>query len=103
MVLMLAVFLAMPVILYQLWAFVAPGLYSNEKRLAGPLLVSSIILFYAGVAFAYYIVFPLVFGFFTSIGPENVIISTDIRSYLDFILALFLWVSDSHSRFRLQP
>ena len=89
LVLMLSVFLAMPVILYQIWAFVAPGLYAKEKRIAAPLLVSSIILFYAGVAFAYYIVFPLVFGFFTSIGPENVKISTDIRSYLDFILALF--------------
>lgn len=89
MVLMLSVFLAMPVILYQTWAFVAPGLYSSEKRIAAPLLVSSILLFYAGVAFAYYVVFPLVFGFFTSIGPENVKISTDIRSYLDFILALF--------------
>ena len=89
LVLMLAVFLAMPVILYQAWAFVAPGLYANEKRIAGPLLVSSIILFYAGVAFAYYIVFPLVFGFFTSIGPEMVNISTDIGRYLDFVLALF--------------
>ncbi len=89
LVLMLAVFLAMPVILYQLWAFVAPGLYANEKRLAGPLLVSSILLFYAGVAFAYFIVFPLVFGFFTSIGPEMVAISTDIGRYLDFVLALF--------------
>jgi sec-independent protein translocase protein TatC len=86
---MLAVFLAMPVILYQMWAFVAPGLYSNEKRIAGPLLVSSILLFYAGVAFAYYVVFPLVFGFFTSIGPEIVNISTDIGRYLDFVLALF--------------
>ena len=89
LVLMLAVFLAMPVILYQCWAFVAPGLYSNEKRIAGPLLVSSILLFYAGVAFAYFIVFPLVFGFFTSIGPEMVSISTDIGRYLDFVLALF--------------
>ena len=89
LVLMLSVFLAMPVILYQFWAFVAPGLYKNEKRLAGPLLVSSILLFYAGMAFAYYIVFPLVFGFFTSIGPEMVAISTDIGRYLDFVLALF--------------
>lgn len=89
LVLMLSVFLAMPVILYQFWAFVAPGLYKNEKRIAGPLLVSSIFLFYAGMAFAYYIVFPLVFGFFTSIGPEMVIISTDIGRYLDFVLALF--------------
>ncbi len=89
LVLMVAVFLAMPYILYQCWAFVAPGLYANEKRIAGPLLVSSILLFYAGVAFAYYIVFPLVFGFFTSIGPEIVNISTDIGRYLDFVLALF--------------
>ena len=89
LVLMLAVFLAMPVILYQCWAFVAPGLYSNEKKIAGPLLVSSILLFYAGVAFAYYIVFPLVFGFFTSVGPEMITISTDIGRYLDFVLALF--------------
>src|SRR5210317_1635642 len=76
LVLMLSVFLAMPVILYQIWAFVAQGLYANEKRIAGPLLVSSIILFYAGVAFAYYVVFPLVFGFFTRIAPEIVNIST---------------------------
>ncbi len=89
LVLMLSVFLAMPVILYQFWAFVAPGLYKNEKRIAGPLLVSSILLFYAGMAFAYYVVFPLVFGFFTSIGPEMVSISTDIGRYLDFVLALF--------------
>jgi len=89
LVLMLSVFLAMPVILYQFWAFVAPGLYNNEKRLAAPLLVSSILLFYAGMAFAYYVVFPLVFGFFTSIGPEMVSISTDIGRYLDFVLALF--------------
>ncbi len=89
LVLMLSVFLAMPVILYQCWSFVAPGLYANEKRIAGPLLVSSILLFYAGVAFAYYVVFPLVFGFFTSVGPDNVNISTDIGRYLDFVLALF--------------
>ena len=89
LVLMLAVFLSMPVILYQFWAFVAPGLYRKEKRIAAPLLVSSILLFYAGMAFAYYVVFPLVFGFFTSIGPEMVNISTDIGRYLDFVLALF--------------
>jgi sec-independent protein translocase protein TatC len=89
LVLMLSVFLAMPVILYQCWAFVAPGLYANEKRIAGPLLVSSILLFYAGVAFAYFVVFPLVFGFFTRVGPEIVSISTDIGRYLDFVLALF--------------
>jgi sec-independent protein translocase protein TatC len=89
LVLMLAVFLAMPVILHQCWSFVAPGLYANEKRIAGPLLVSSILLFYGGVAFAYYAVFPLVFGFFTSVGPEIINISTDIGRYLDFVLALF--------------
>lgn len=89
LVLMLSVFLAMPVILYQCWSFVAPGLYANEKRIAGPLLVSSILLFYAGVSFAYYIVFPLVFGFFTSVGPDIVNVSTDIGRYLDFVLALF--------------
>ena len=89
LVLMLSVFLAMPVILYQLWSFVAPGLYSSEKRLAAPLLVSSILLFYLGMAFAYYVVFPLVFGFFTSVGPEMVSVTTDIGRYLDFVLALF--------------
>jgi len=89
LVLMLSVFLSMPVILHQCWSFVAPGLYANEKRIAGPLLVSSILLFYAGVAFAYYVVFPLVFGFFTSVGPEMINISTDIGRYLDFVLALF--------------
>jgi len=89
LVLMLSVFLAMPVILHQCWSFVAPGLYATEKRIAGPLLVSSILLFYTGVAFAYYVVFPLVFGFFTSVGPEIVNISTDIGRYLDFVLALF--------------
>jgi sec-independent protein translocase protein TatC len=89
LVLMLAIFLAMPVILYQCWAFIAPGLYANEKRIAGPLLVSSILLFYGGVAFAYYVVFPLVFSFFTTVGPEIVNVSTDIGRYLDFVLALF--------------
>ena len=89
LVLMLSLFLSMPVILHQFWAFVAPGLYHKEKRIAGPLLVSSIFLFYAGMAFAYYVVFPLVFGFFTSVGPEMVNISTDIGRYLDFVLALF--------------
>lgn len=89
LVLMLSIFLAMPVILYQFWAFVAPGLYKTEKRIAGPLLISSILLFYAGIAFAFYVVFPLVFGFFTSVGPEMISISTDIGRYLDFVLSLF--------------
>ena len=70
--LVLSIFLAIPVILHQLWAFVAPGLYANEKRIAGPLLISSILLFYLGMAFAYFVVFPLIFAFFTSIAPEGV-------------------------------
>ncbi|MEM5529521.1 twin-arginine translocase subunit TatC [Gammaproteobacteria bacterium AS21] len=85
----LSLFLAMPFILHQCWSFISPGLYRHEKRLAIPLLVSSIVLFYAGIAFAYYVVFPLLFGFFTSIGPEGVAIMTDISSYLDFVLKLF--------------
>ncbi|PKF49711.1 Sec-independent protein translocase subunit TatC [Enterovibrio nigricans] len=88
--LVVSVFLAVPMILYQMWAFVAPGLYKHEKRLVMPLLASSSLLFYCGVAFAYFVVFPLVFGFFTSIAPENIEIATDIASYLDFILALFM-------------
>ncbi|OOE58703.1 twin arginine-targeting protein translocase TatC [Salinivibrio sp. ML323] len=88
--LVISVFVAIPVVLYQIWAFVAPGLYKHEQRLVMPLLVSSSLLFYAGVAFAYWVVLPLVFGFFTSIAPEGVQVATDIASYLDFILALFL-------------
>ncbi|MGN2615555.1 Sec-independent protein translocase subunit TatC [Aliivibrio fischeri] len=84
------IFVAVPVILYQVWAFVAPGLYKHEKRLIMPLLFSSSLLFYAGVSFAYFVVFPLVFGFFTTIAPEGVQVATDIASYLDFVLALFL-------------
>ncbi len=84
-----AIFIAIPYILYQLWSFVAPGMYKSEKRLAFPLLASSVILFYAGAAFAYYVVFPLIFGFFTSIGPSDVTIMTDINRYLDFVLKLF--------------
>ncbi len=85
----LAVFVAMPVVIYQIWAFVAPGLYRREKRLGVPLLISSIALFYLGVAFAYYIVFPLMFAFFTAVAPEGVTVSTDIGMYLDFVLTLF--------------
>jgi sec-independent protein translocase protein TatC len=83
------IFIAMPFILYQLWAFVAPGLYRREKRFAIPLLVSSIVLFYAGVAFAYYVVFPVIFAFFAATGPDNVVMMTDMNSYLDFVLMLF--------------
>ncbi|WP_027858342.1 twin-arginine translocase subunit TatC [Marinobacterium jannaschii] len=87
--LVLSIFMAMPFVLHQVWGFIAPGLYSNEKRLAVPLLVTSIILFYAGIGFAYFVVFPLIFGFFTSVGPENVAVMTDISSYLNFVLKLF--------------
>lgn len=87
--LVLAVFIAIPFILHQIWSFVAPGLYSSEKRLAVPLLTSSVLLFYAGIAFAFYIVFPLIFGFFTSAAPAGVTVMTDINSYLDFVLKLF--------------
>lgn len=85
-----ALFLAMPFVLHQFWGFIAPGLYKHEKRIALPLLASSIILFYAGMAFAYFVVFPLVFGFFTSVAPEGVAVMTDISSYLDFVMTLFL-------------
>lgn len=84
-----AVFLAMPYLLYQLWGFVAPGLYQHEKRLAVPLLASSVLLFYLGVAFAYFVVFPLVFSFLTGMAPEGVAVMTDISHYLDFVLTLF--------------
>ncbi len=85
----IALFLAMPFVLYQLWAFIAPALYQRERRLALPILISSILLFYSGIAFAYFVVFPLIFGFFTSVGPSNVTVMTDISSYLDFVLKLF--------------
>ena len=90
MTLMLALLLAIPVITYQLWAFVAPGLYKAEKRITRPLLFSATILFYAGCAFAYYVVFPLMFGFFARVAPEGVTVMTDISRYLDFVLTLFL-------------
>ena len=85
-----ALFAAMPVILYQLWAFVAPGLYRHEKRLATPILFSSVILFYVGCAFAYFFVLPAVFTFMTAIAPEGVSVMPDIGKYLDFVLVLFL-------------
>jgi len=84
-----AVFIAVPFILHQAWAFIAPGLYSNEKRFAIPLLVSSVILFYSGIAFAYFIVLPLVFDFFTGIGPDGVNFLPDINNILNFILKMF--------------
>jgi sec-independent protein translocase protein TatC len=87
--LVVAALAAMPYVLYQVWAFVAPGMYRHERRFALPLLVSSIVLFYAGVAFAYYVVCPLVFAFFTGASPEGVTVMTDINSYLDFVLTMF--------------
>ncbi|OZG75474.1 twin arginine-targeting protein translocase TatC [Hahella sp. CCB-MM4] len=87
--LVLAIFLAVPYILYQIWSFIAPALYRHEKRLAIPMLVSSVMLFYLGVAFAYFVVFPLAFAFFAGASPEGVSMMTDINSYLDFVLKLF--------------
>ena len=85
----ISIFIAMPFILYQIWAFIAPGLYKNEKRLVIPLMLGSTLLFYGGIAFVYYVVFPIIFAFFTSVAPEGVNIATDISSYLDFVLKLF--------------
>jgi sec-independent protein translocase protein TatC len=83
-----ALFVAMPIVLYQVWAFVAPGLYRKEKRFAFPLLASSIVLFYLGIAFAYFVVFPIMFNFFTSIAPEGVEVQTDIAQFLDFVTTI---------------
>ncbi len=87
--LVLAVLIAMPFMLHQVWGFISPGLYQHEKKFAIPLLVSSIALFYAGILFAYYVVLPLAFGFFTGIGPEGVAITPDITNILDFTLKIF--------------
>lgn len=81
--------LAVPYILFQIWSFIAPALYSKEKHLIAPLIASSTILFYGGIAFAYFLVFPLVFGFFTSVTPEGVVNAPDISTYLDFVLQMF--------------
>lgn len=85
-----SVFVAAPLVLYQVWAFVAPALYKHERRLMMPLLVSSSLLFYMGMAFAYFVVFPLAFGFFAKTAPIGVLIATDINNYLDFVMALFM-------------
>ncbi|RMG29702.1 MAG: twin-arginine translocase subunit TatC [Gammaproteobacteria bacterium] len=84
-----AIFIAVPYLLYQAWAFIAPGLYRHEKRIALPLLVSSTLLFYAGAAFAYFVVFPLAFAFLTAAAPEGVAVMPDISAYLDFALTIF--------------
>ncbi len=89
LVLVCSIFASMPVILYQFWGFVAPGLYRHERKLIFPLLFGSTLLFFTGVAFAYFVVFPLVFGFLTAAAPEGVAVMTDIARYLDFILTLF--------------
>lgn len=90
LVLLLSVLLTIPYLLHQIWAFIAPGLYMHEKRMATPLLISSVILFYCGIAFAYFVIFPILFGFFIGIAPEGVAVMTDIGQYLDFIIAIFL-------------
>lgn len=88
---MLAAFVvSLPHTLYQLWAFVAPGLYTHERRLVIPLVISSSLLFLTGMAFSYYVVFPVVFGFITSVAPEGVAVMTDIGNYLDFVITLFM-------------
>jgi len=85
----LSIFIAIPAILHQVWAFIAPGLYKHERKLIAPLVISSALLFYLGMTFAYFVVFPLAFSFFTSTAPEGVTIATDISNYLDFVLKLF--------------
>jgi len=87
--LVLSIFLAMPMLLYQFWGFIAPGLYQHERKMVFPLMASSTGLFYLGGVFAYFVVFPLVFGFFTSVAPDGVAIMTDISKYLDFVLKMF--------------
>lgn len=85
-----AILVAMPVVIYQIWAFVAPGLYRREKRIAVPILISSVILFFTGIAFAYFVIFPIMFGFFATAAPNGVTVMTDINHYLDFVLVLFI-------------
>ena len=89
LVMILSVFISIPYLLYHLWMFTAPGLYEKEKKLVLPILVSSSLLFYLGAAFAYFVVFPLIFAFFISIAPEGISVMTDISRYLDFVITLF--------------
>jgi sec-independent protein translocase protein TatC len=88
--LMAAFLLALPWVFYQAWAFVAPGLYQHEKRIGVPLVIASVILFLSGMAFAYFLVFPIVFGFIVSVAPAGVAVMTDIGKYLDFVMTLFI-------------
>jgi sec-independent protein translocase protein TatC len=97
-----AIFIGIPFLLHQLWGFVSPGLYRSEKRFAFPLLFSSIVLFYAGMAFSYFLVFPLVFTFLVAVSPEGVPMMTDINQYLDFVLKMFLPLA-SPLRYPLLP
>lgn len=83
-----ALFIVMPIVLFQIWTFIAPGLYKNEKRFAVPLFMTSVILFYLGISFAYFVVFPLMFSFFASVAPEGVEVQTDIAQFLDFITTI---------------
>ena len=87
--LFISLFAAIPLILHQVWSFIAPGLYQHEKRMLIPILISSIVLFYSGIAFCYFVVMPIILGFFTDVGPEMMTLSPDISSYLSFILKLF--------------
>lgn len=87
--LLVSIVVAVPFILYQIWSFIAPALYKNEKRVAVPLFISSVVLFYAGMAFAYYVVFPLAFEFFINNGPASVVVMTDMSSYLNFVIKIF--------------
>ena len=83
-----ALFIVMPIVLFQIWTFIAPGLYKNEKRFAVPLFMTSVVLFYLGISFAYFVVFPLMFSFFASVAPEGVEVQTDIAQFLDFITTI---------------
>ena len=87
--LFVALFAAIPWILHQIWGFIAPGLYQHEKKMLMPILASSIILFYSGIAFCYFVVLPIILGFFTSVGPQMMTLAPDISSYLGFVLKLF--------------
>ena len=89
LIVLLAIAITFPISIYNFWAFISPGLYNNEKKFVAPILISSTILFYLGILFAYYIVFPLIFSFFTSIAPAGVQIATDITSFLNFVIKIF--------------
>jgi len=89
LILLLSVAITFPISIYNFWAFISPGLYKNEKKFVAPILISSTLLFYLGIIFAYYIVFPLIFNFFTSIAPQGVEIATDISSFLNFAIKIF--------------